>query len=456
MRGTSTQAPGKRRSVQPIGPGLDESCSPPPRVMRPSCRRELGCKSQGEALFARSNTMRFFAVVLMVTVLGTPVAGQHLPLTAQEQVDAARFRFGPVVMDPSVALTNFGWDSNVLNSAIDPNQDFTATVTPGLSLWLRMGRAMVSLNGAADLVYFAEFESQRSLNSRATGQYEYGFNRIRPYASVRTVNTRDQPGFEIEARVRHYETEFQSGADFRVGSKTNARVNFRHIEYTFDSDATYGGRPLNEELNRTLRGINVDWRQRLTALTTWLVQGVRETERFRFDQSRNSNSLRISTGFELGRFALIRGRAIVGYRRLAPAEGGTIPEFSGLTADVNVAYTAPFETRLSANVVRDVQYSYERASPYYVQTSWTGTLTKRVIRRWDVQLTGGQDRLAYRVVAPTKARTDVVGRVGGGIGYSVGEDVRIGFDVQSLYRSSELPGREYGTIRGGLSVTYGF
>jgi hypothetical protein len=396
-------------------------------------------------------------LVLLFVTVGQPATAQQIPLAVNDPVPTAQWRFGAVAMDPKAGLTNFGWDSNVFNEVEDPKEDFTFTNTPAADLWMRTGRGLLTLNGAADLVYFHTYDSQRSVNSRATGQYEYGFNRFRPYFSARTLSTSEPPGFEIEARVRHYETEFQAGGEVRVGPKTNARLNFRQVAYTFAGDAIYNGRPLKEELNRTLRGSNFDWRQQLTALTTWVVRVSLENERFEFEQFRNSESFRLSSGFELGRFALIRGAAFVGYRKLSAANGGILPEFSGLIADVNVSYTAPYDTRLSVAVDREVEYSYESATPYYLLTSWTTAVTKRVTGRWDVQLTGGRDYLDYRsVIAAVEARTDTIGRFGGGIGYAVGDSMRLGFDVSSFYRRSDLPNREYGTIRGGLSVTYGY
>ena len=86
---------------------------------------------------------------------------------------------------------------------------------------------------------------------------------------------------------------------------------------------------------------------------------------------------------------------------------------ANFTDNVNVAYTAPTQTRLGVSVNRDIQYSYEERNPYYVQTSWTATLTQRITGRWDGQLTGGQDRLGYRFIVPTvDSRTDTIGRFG--------------------------------------------
>jgi hypothetical protein len=392
----------------------------------------------------------------MFAFLARPAAAQQVPTDTDDPVASAPIRVGVVGLAPRVRLTNLGVDTNVFNTVDDPQRDFTFTVSPATDLWLRTGRGLLTVSGGVDLVYFQEFDTERSVNSNAMGQYEFRFNRLRPYASVSTLNTRQRPGYEIDARARHYETDFHAGTDFRVASKTTARIDYRHLDYSFAGDAVFAGRPLNQELNRTLKAVDLSWRQRLTALTTWVTRVSRETERFEFEDARNSNSFRVSSGFELGRFALIRGSAFVGYRKLTPADGGILPEFSGITAAVDVAYTAPSQTRLGAAVDRDVQYSYDIATPYYIQTGWSATLTQRVIGRWDVQLSGGRDRLSYQAINRSGTRRDFVGRFGGGIGYELGDEIRASFDVSSFYRRSDIRGREYGGVRAGVSVTYGY
>jgi hypothetical protein len=344
----------------------------------------------------------------------------------------------------------------VFNSVSDPQSDFTFSLEPGTDLFLRTGRGLLTVSGNVEFVYFHEFEAERSINSDVLGKYEFRFNRIRPYASASWLDTRERPGYEIDVRARHYEADFHAGSDFRVASKSVARLDFRHLDYSFDGDEVFNGQALYEQLNRTLRAVELSWRQRLTSLTTWVTRTSRETERFEFDDFRNSDSFRFSSGFELGRFALIRGSAFVGFRSLKPADGGILPEFAGVTADVDVSYTAPTQTRLGVAVDRDIQYSYEDRTPYYVLTGWTATLTQRIVGRWDFQLSGGRDRLAYEAITSRDARTDFIGRFGGGIGYTVGEQMRVSFDLRSHDRTSELPGRAYSSIRGGLSVTYGY
>lgn len=397
------------------------------------------------------------SLVTLFYVMSFSLAASAQQVPTDDPVASAPVRLGVFGLDPGVSLTNLGVDTNVFNTVDNRQRDLTYTVSPDLSVWLRTGRGLLSVSGAMQFVYFQEFETERAMNSNASGRYEFRFNRLRPYASASTVNAKERPGYEIDVRARRYETDLHAGADVRVASKSTVRLDFQSLDYRFAGDEVFDGQALNEQLNRTLKKIDVSWRQQLTALTTWITHVSREAERFEFNDLRNSDSFRLSSGFELGRFALIRGSAFAGFRKLTPADGGVIPEFTGVTADVDVSYTMPTQTRLGAAVERDVQYSYEDRTPYYIQTGWTATLTQRVTGRWDVQLSGGRDRLAYQaIVAAIDARTDFIGRFGGGVGYELGDQIRASFDVSSYHRSSQIPGRDYGGVRAGFSVIYDY
>jgi hypothetical protein len=392
----------------------------------------------------------------LLVCMASPAFAQQVPVPGDDPVAEAPIRIGVLGVRPRIGVYDFGVDTNVFNTETNQQRDITFTIRPGSQFFLRTGRGLLTLDGGADLVYFQEFATERSVNSSVSGQYELRFNRFRPFVAVSSVNTRERPGYEIDVRARRYETAVKGGADLRVFSKSVVRAEFQRGNYSFDGDAVFEGRPLNQSLSRQAQSFDLSWRQRLTALTTWVTRVSAQTERFEFQPLRDGNTFRINSGFELGRFALIRGNAFVGYRRLTPTENSAIPEFSGITSDVNVSYTAPSQTRISAAVSRDLQYSYDLLTPYYLQTGWTATITQRVVGRWDAQATGGRDRLAYEGIIDPLDRRDFVGRWGGGVGYNLGEQVRIGFNVQSFYRSSDVPGREYGGLRAGLSVTYGY
>jgi hypothetical protein len=77
-------------------------------------------------------------------LLGVPASAQTLD--EGPDPESARVRFGPLWINPSIALPNLGIDTNVFNepSSASPKTDFTMTVTPKADLWLRMGRTWLS------------------------------------------------------------------------------------------------------------------------------------------------------------------------------------------------------------------------------------------------------------------------------------------------------------------------
>ena len=68
-------------------------------------------------------------------------------------------------------------------------------------------------------------------------------------------------------------------------------------------------------------------------------------------------------------------------------------------------------------------------------------------------------RLEYRtregttVAAPD--RTDRIRNYGGGVGVRMGEELRLGFNIDNERRTSVLEDREYKGLRYGVSITYG-
>jgi hypothetical protein len=116
-------------------------------------------------------------------------------------------------------------------------------------------------------------------------------------------------------------------------------------------------------------------------------------------------------------------------------------------------------TRLSVKVNRDLAYSYELTQPYYALTDLGLVITQRITKVWDVVGRGGLQTLEYQklqsVLTPN-VRTDTIRQYGAGVGYRLGQTLRLGFDaVQYRRQSSELALREYDGLRFGASISYG-
>ncbi len=385
-------------------------------------------------------------------------AAQEMP--RPPDVDRVRVRAGPVLINPTLAVPNAGIDTNVFNEpdSAERDRDFTITVTPAADLWLRMGRAWVVGNIKEDLVWYNEFASERSANGNIAASLLMPFNRLTAAVGGNWVDTRERPGFEIDTRAARTERAVNGIVEIRALSKTFFGVRGEQRSYEFDEGETYQGEDLSTELNRTMTRAGITARNQLTPLTslTFIVEF--DQERFDHSSLRDSDSTRYDVSLRFEPFALISGSATFGIRDFRPVSND-VPGYTGSTAAASLSYTALGSTRLSFGLLRDVQYSYDVNQPYYLQTGFTAGIGQQIYGPVDVEFRVGFDRLDYADregadVAVTD-RVDHVSNYGGGVGYRLGRDLRLGFNVDRSTRESELPSHQYSGLRYGFRMTYG-
>jgi hypothetical protein len=371
-----------------------------------------------------------------------------------------RMRIGPLFINPTLALTNAGVDDNVFNEAdsASPKKDFTVTVTPATDLWLRFGRSWIDANIREDIVYYQKYANQRSANSSYKVNWLIPLNRLTLNPGAAYLNTRDRPGFEIDLRSQHTDLDYNGTIEIRALSKTFFGVRGDRRTTQFAPDAVFLGSNLQIELNRTATTGAVTLRHQATPLTSITFDVSREQDRFEFSPSRDSDSTAITGGVKFDPFALIKGAATFGYRDFKPLSPG-VPGYQGPTAAVDLSYVALGSTKLAATVTRDVQYSYDINQPYYLLTGVTGSIGQQIFGPVDVVGRIGTQQLAYRdrvgAAVAVSNGVDHVRSYGGGVGYHLGRDMRIGFNIDQQRRISAVDSRQYSGLRYGFAATYG-
>lgn len=398
------------------------------------------------------NIRRTIFTGFLLLAAATLVSAQDQPQDPWEQT---RFRTGPLAWTPTVQLKNLGWDTNVFNAVEDPKTDFTLTLSPQIDWWLRAGRARLHGTNVVDGVYFATYTAERSINQRHQLTIEYPLNRIRPYAGASYLDTRDRPGFEIDARAAHTEWTARAGAAIRVSGKTSLDLGGRYTDYAFEGDAQFEGTNLSEVLNRQAAYGAASVRYKLTPLTTLTVLGEAGQEQFKEAPNRDNTSLRLMPGVEFDPFALLKGSASVGFRRL-DMKSPAVKDYAGVVARVDLAYVLMARTRFSMGLDRDVAFSFEELQPYYVLTGFSGSVRQSLARGWDLEARAARQRLAYQSATGVPDRVDNVDVFGGGVGYRLSGGSRAGVFVEQVRRRSPRYNRDYEGLRGGLTMSYGF
>jgi hypothetical protein len=372
--------------------------------------------------------------------------------------DTVRGHLGPLLLNPTVSLVNAGIDTNVFNEAdgLAPKSDATLTLTPASDWWMRMGRAWITGRVRQDMVWYQEYASERSFNQSYAVGLIAPLNRLTLRVGGTWADTRERPGFEIDARADRREHSVLGAVELRALARTRVGLRGERRQVEFDDDALFLGSSLRAELNRTITNVEASLRHDLTPLTSVAVNVGVEQERFEFSPLRDADSARIGAAVYFDPFALISGSAQFGYRRFSPLDAG-LPGYAGTYAAANLTYVALGSTRVGAQVSRDVQYSYDVVRPYYLQTGVETSLAQQVYGPVDVEGRFGYQRLSYRQRAGEEAleRIDRVRSYGTGAGYRIGRDLRVGVNVDWSRRTSILDLRGYDGMRYGVTVVYG-
>jgi hypothetical protein len=377
--------------------------------------------------------------------------------TLPDPEQVGRFRLGFVRFTPSIVVSNLGVDTNVFNELEDPKDDVTMSLGPKAEFWSRLGpRARIYGSTGIDYQYFKEYESQRSFGTANVARLDIDLGRLTPFAEGIYVNTRIRPGFEIDTRARREDLSGRAGLGVRVQSKTRLLGWVRQQRYRYDAGEEFLDVNLSTALDRDSSYAGGGAEIELTPLTTFLAEFESGEDRFVRSPQRDADTYRVMSGFRFKPFALIDGTLRLGYRNFETLDAA-VPDFGGFIAAVQLGYNLR-ATRFTGQVNRDVTYSFETVEPYYLQTDWAVAVTQKITSNWDIVGRFGRYALDYETVGLPGAtrRSDSGTRYGGGFGYTLGQYIRLGFDVNYMDRKSEADiTRNYDGVRAGFSLTYG-
>ena len=387
--------------------------------------------------------------------------GVHIPVLAQSAGGppaTVRMRIGPLFINPTLALTNAGIDTNVFNESTNPKRDFTTTITPATDLWLRIGPTWLQTNVREDLVWFQKYASERSANNGYTVKWLVPLNRFVVTPMWTYVNTRQRPGFEIDTRVERIETTYGGTIEVRTFSKIFFGVNATQTSTNFDNSAAFLGINLHDELNRKVTTATFSIRDEVTPLTSLSLTASVAQDRFDFDHLRDSDSRTFGGSIKFDPAALIKGGVSIGYRDFKPVDP-SLSGYKGSIAAVDLSYVLLGVTKFGVTAARDVQYSYDINQPYYVLTGGTVSISQQIFGPFDIVARGGLQWLRYQdrtgAVVAVSDRVDRVQTFGGGIGYRLGSNTRIGFNIDQNRRTSGVELRQFKGLVYGFAVTYG-
>jgi hypothetical protein len=404
-----------------------------------------------------------FVVGALVAVLYALPASAQTGGTGEGGPDPAvvRVRIGPLWMNPTLALTNLGIDQNVFNDPPDkdPKRDFTLTVVPATDLWLGIGRTWLTGTIKEEITWYQKYASERSASNTYQAGWKVPLNRLVFDVGVIYATPKDRPGYEIDERAQRQEITYRGKVEIRALSKTLFGVTAESMRIHFDAADVFDGVNLQDAMNRTTTTFGLSVRQQVTPLTSISINATRSQDRFEFEPTRDSDSTSVSGTLSFDPFALVKGSATVGFRDFKPLGPG-LPGYQGSTASADLTYTLLGTTRFTFKALRDVEYSYDVTQPYYLETGVDGSVAQQLFGPVDIVARGGLHHLAYRDQEGANVqfvdRVDQLKSYGGGIGFHLGKDFRLGLNVDKVRRESEVVEHRYDNLLFGTSFTYNF
>jgi hypothetical protein len=408
-------------------------------------------------------------LIFALTICCSLPTGAFAQSSSPDEIDDvrknARVHIGPFYFTPALQLKELGVDSNVFNAAGEQKSDFTMTFGPKVDLWVPLARrALFTTTAATDVVWYAQYGSERSIDPQFNVRGEIYLQRITFFGENAFLNTRQRPNYEVDVRSRHLENNALAGLGVALTPKFSVEVAGRRIDTKYDADAQFDGTSLQQTLNRVTRGVQVTARHKATVLTTVAVRYENLEDLFAFAPARNSKSYRVMPGVEFKPRALINGSAYVGYRKFTPNAADVLPEFSGLVAQLGLSYTLFGSTTFGVTYRRDLTYSYESAQPFFIDGTIGASVRRALGPRFDIIVSADRHRYAYEdllkelaIVEPLPQRIDLTWNYTASIGYRLTDNGRIGFGVSYWTRESTTRRfRDYDNLRIGTTATYGF
>jgi hypothetical protein len=412
-----------------------------------------------------------FWILILLMAAASPVAAQRpisMPTAAGSQSSSDdirknyRVHAGPFYVEPAILLKELGVDTNVFNQAGNTNADFTMVVAPQAAVAVPFSnRALVKSLVGTDVVYYAQYASERSIDPQAAVRADIYAQRLTFFVDGSYLNTRERLNYEIDVRARHLQNDLSGGVAFRATTRLTIEVAARRGRIRFDGDDYLRGQRLKETLDRDTQVFSMTARHRRNGLTTFGLRYENQADRFPLSPVRDTDSFRVMPGVELRKRALLNGSAWVGYRRFEPKAAG-LPSQAGLVSQLALSYTLLGAAVFGVTYDRDYQFSYEALTPYYVDNS-VGLFVRRAIGgRADVRGNVARHRYTYQPITtgPILAglvRVDTTDNYGVNVGYRLKRQTRAGVGLSYWTRdSTRLDFRNYTGLRIGLTMDHEF
>lgn len=409
-------------------------------------------------------SLTLVVITCMLLVWPDAAAGQDAvgagPLTAalpEVEPTIGVLTMGPIRFAPGLTIREIGWDDNVFDEPAEdsPKEDFVAALQPDISAYARLRFVRVSAYAGAELTYYNQFDSERSVGHMVRARGDILMSRVRPFFGFGNSETRTRPNGEIDTRADRQEDEWSGGMAFDL-SANSLVYGAAFLAGTTYENAFEDGIDLSQALTRTGQNYEAGMKTDLTPLLSMQLNASYREDIFKFETVRNSQSWFGTATFGFAPEAVVAGSVVASYRDMKFNDPGIKP-FRGFVGSATLTYSLLEIGRISAALSRGVEYSFDAAEAYYVEQSVTLAYTHRLFGDIDAQVIGTHASFDYDARVTLPAHTDTLETAGGSLGYNLPNRTRIALNYEyARRRSPAFADRNYQRRRAFLSWQFAF
>lgn len=398
-------------------------------------------------------TQQLAKTAMFLLLVASPVAAQEWrpPDPKAEPWRDARLRIGPIFLDPTFQIKDFGVDDNVFNSPPGSElQDLTGTLAMTSLVGLQARGLLVTVAQANSYIWYRTYTSERSVDGalRVVGELRLG--RLRPWAAWGRAETHERGGFEIDARAGRETPTWDVGTDLELGWRLGVSGAYRSRALRYAEGEEFDGVDLKEALDHSAEEFRGYGRLILTDYTT-AVGGV-EYSRVRFDVAtiRDSDDVYYFGGLESSQESRLGLNLKVGWMEQRHVDP-TVTGFKGLAASGSTTFIVGDFMQLRLGGERRPGLSYEEDYPYYVQQGGDVRSHIRFNPYFDLVFDGRASWLRYgdTVTGASAPRLDRTTVLGAEFGYFFGgsQGTRVGIRYEYAERTSPNELKNYARSR---------
>ncbi|HPW54856.1 MAG TPA: hypothetical protein PLP31_03910 [Thermoanaerobaculaceae bacterium] len=301
----------------------------------------------------------------------------------EQAMERARWRLGPIRLEPWIGIRNLGYIDNVYGSANSPVSDFTVSAGAGLRAYLPVGsKTFLFARALPEYVWWKDLDYRRAW----TGRYSAGgfvfFNRLTLEGYVNRLEQQSYINAELETPITHQLDSTQLSIELRLLRRLSFVVSGSRSELRIDTeglDPQLGH--WYEALERDEDVLRVGLRYTFSENLAITIGGQRSEADFTqpiYDRSNVGDGLYTTVSFTGKRFAL----SVNGARyTVEPKRGSQFATFESTAGQASLGYKLSDRVRWQLYGGRSLVYSITGSAGYYTDTRVGTGLSASVGRR---------------------------------------------------------------------------